>query len=444
MNPDSLEDSRKSSLSLAVVERPFSDQKEVHVLIQSLKDALSGRRPLLSGVSLDVNELAATAQLRLRADTNTGEQGQLKLLISTRTSADTLVVAKSQEVSIKDFNPDSGIIKPGDNLLNLDNDFRPNQQVKINLQLNLHATARDSLVSLLGADLTWQSSVQLLNGNQVQFSQDAPLTIWRADSGAGLVTFGLQAGARSLTLIADAQGGSAGSLNPTKANEAEGWQTTEARAIGSRSITDAQNLSGPDWTPTASRDGVSLALLNLAVDGNQVTASFSGGVSGVFWQATGNAPSVVPTPAAIEVQRLGGYDNSLGFYTVDSITGNVGDFNPGDSGYLKAALARSKQEGLLLDATSLPEFGASATYNSLPLDTRERYGLLLLQNGDSSVIYSSFAAANAGGSTQMVSLSNSANNLVLGIEDQAVAGGNGDIDFNDLIVRIQNVAVQLF
>ena len=444
LNPDSLEDSRKSSLSLAVVERPFSDQKEVHVLIQSLKDALSGRRSVLSGVSLDVNELAATAQLRLRADTNTGEQGQLKLLISTRTSADTLVVAKSQEVSINDFNPDLGIIKPGDNLLNLDNDGRPNQQVKINLQLNLHATPRDSLVSLLGADLTWQSSVQLLNGNQVQFSQDAPLTIWRADSAPGRVTFGLQAGEKSLTLITDAQGGSAGSLNASNANSAEGWQTTEARAIGSRSITDAQNLSGPDWTPTASRDGVSLALLNLAVDGNQVTASFSGGVSGVFWQATGNAPTVVPAPAAVEVQRLAGYANSLGFYSVDSITGMVAGLNPGDNGYLQAALARSQGEGLLLDSKTLPPFGGSATFNALPLDTRERYGVLLLQNGDPAVIFSSFAAANPFGATQMVSLSNSSNNLVFGIEDLSVAGGYSDSDFNDLIVRIQNVAVQLF
>lgn len=187
-----------------------------------------------------------------------------------------------------------------------------------------------------------------------------------------------------------------------------------------------------------------MALLNLAVDGNQVTASFSGGVSGVFWQATGNAPSVVPTPAAVEVQRLAGYDNSLGFYTVDSITGNIEGLNPGDTGYLQAALARSKEEGLLLDAATLPAFGASASYNALPLDTRERYGLLLLQNGDESKIFSSFAGANPGGTTQMVSLSNSANNLVLGIEDISVAGGNSDSDFNDVIVRIQNVAVQLF
>ena len=91
----------------------------------------------------------------------------------------------------------------------------------------------------------------------------------------------------------------------------------------------------------------------------------------------------------------------------------------------------------------MPAFGATSTFNSLPLDTRERYGVLLLQNGDSSEIFSSFAAANEGGATQMVSLSNSANSLVLGIEDLSVAKGLGDNDFNDLIVKIQGVSLGL-
>ncbi|MCX5949402.1 MAG: hypothetical protein NTY67_14915, partial [Cyanobacteria bacterium] len=444
LNPETLADRKKSSLSLEVEEHNYNGQKEVNLLIQPLKDALGGLLPVVSGVKLDVDKQAGAAMLSLRADTSSGDQEQLKLQISDRPSSDSFAIRQSQVVAINDFQLNPGPIRPGDNLQNLDQDGLPNQQVSARLKLNLEAKGDQPLVSVLGPELKWQSSVQLLNGNTVHFSQDAPLTSWRADSGPGLVTFGLQAGARSLTLIRDAQGGARGSLNPSNANSAEGWQTTEALAIGSRAITDAKTLSGPDWTPTASRDGVALELLNLAVDGNQVTASFSGGVSGVFWQATGNAPTVVPAPAAVEVQRLGGYDNSLGFYTVDSITGNIGGLNPGDKGYLQAALARSKDEGLLLDASSLPEFGQSATYNALPLDTRERYGLLLLQNGDASVIYSSFAAANAGGAPQMVSLSNSANNLVLGIEDQSVLAGTSDIDFNDLIVRVQNVALAVF
>jgi len=100
---------------------------------------------------------------------------------------------------------------------------------------------------------------------------------------------------------------------------------------------------------------------------------------------------------------------------------------------------------LLLDSNSLPAYGGSATFNSLPLDTQKRYGLLLLQNSDPSIIFSSFAAANPGGVSQMVSLSSStSNNLVLGIEDQWAGGSASDNDFNDLIVNIKNVSLALF
>ncbi len=411
--------------------------KEVNLMIRPTKAAV------LSGFRFNSGEL------QFRADASGGDDSTLSLMISERVSADASTFSATREVTLADFQRNGNFTMPVNNFdpLPLDQDGLSNQQVTVRLQLNTAAGSPRSQVSLVGPNLIWQTSVQLVTANTVHFSQNAPLTSWRADSGSGLVTFGLQSDIGNLTLISGASGGVSGSLNPSNANDdnpAGGWQSTEYKAIGSRSITAGQNLSGREWTPTASRDGVSLELLNLAVDGNQVTASFAGGVTGVFWQASGNAPTVLPAPAAVEVQRLGGDANSLGFYTVDSITGSVGDFNPGDSGYLQAALARSKDEGLLLDAASLPDFGASATFNALPLDTRERYGLLLLQKGDSAVIFSSFAAANQGGATQMVSLSNTANNLVLGIEDQSVASGNSDSDFNDLIVRIQNVAVQVF
>jgi len=399
---------------------------------------------VFSGFNLEGSEL------QLRADTSSIHGSTLTLQISTRDSADASKVSAARAVTLADFQRDGDFTIPVNQLdtLPLDQDGRTNQQIGARLHLNLDAGSRQPQVSLLGPDLTWQNSVQLLNANTVRFTTDAPLTSWRADSGSGLVTFGLQSNTGSnLTLISGASGGTSGSLNPTIANDDNitgGWQSTEARAIGSRAITAAQKLSGQNWIPTASQDGVALALLNLAVDGNQVTATFTGGVTGVFWQATGTAPTLLPAPAAVEVQRLAGYANSLGFYTVDSITGNVKGLNPGDSGYLQAALARSMEEGLLLDARTLPAFGASATFNSLPLDTRERYGVLLLQNGDETKIFSSFAAANPGGATQMVSLSNSPNCPVLGIEDIAVAGGRSDGDFNDLIVRLNNVSVALF
>jgi hypothetical protein len=451
INLDTMKELPGGSLSLEVEELVDRGQSALHLLIEPDADGSnpSYLQRTLSGFSLSPNPNGSTASLGFRADTDDGsaEALNLNLRISTRTNADTLAVSKSQKISIHDFNKDSNLSLPVDSLqnLSLDLDTRTNKQVKVNLELNLQPKDNEPLVSLLGPAPLWQTTVQLVNGTLVRFQQDAPLTSLRADSGAGLVTFGLESGPDNiLTLISNAQGGSAGSLNSNNVNGATSWQTTEGKAIGSRSITDGSALSGTDWSPTASLDGVSLALLNLAVDGNQVTASFEGGVTGVFWQADGNAPSLLPVPVSVEVQRLAGFNNSLGFYSVDSITGMVAGINPGETGYLQAALARSQEEDLLLDARTLPAFGATATFNFLPLDTRERYGVLLLQNGDETKIFSSFAAANEGGATQMVSLSNSSNSRVLGIEDMSVARGLGDNDFNDIMVNIQGVSVGLF
>ena len=100
----------------------------------------------------------------------------------------------------------------------------------------------------------------------------------------------------------------------------------------------------------------------------------------------------------------------------------------------------------MLDASTLPAYGATATYTDLAIDTNRSYGVLLLQNGSRSTIFSSYSDANPGGVTQMVRLSNENNTMVLGIEDLAVAGNNSDSDddFNDLILNITNVSMPIF
>ncbi|MFN5222394.1 MAG: DUF4114 domain-containing protein, partial [Cyanobacteriota bacterium] len=198
------------------------------------------------------------------------------------------------------------------------------------------------------------------------------------------------------------------------------------------------------WAPTATRDGIELALLELTVIGNQITALFQGGVSAEFWQASGTAPALVPVATSLEVQRLAGYDNTIGLYSIDNITGMVDGRSPGDAGYLQAALARSEAEDLLLTAAELPAFGQSAIFNSLPIDSKKRYGVLLLPNSDPNTIFSCFSAANPGAETQMVRLSTGANRYALGIEDIAVASGRSDKDFNDNILSLSGVSLGIF
>ncbi|MEI7951258.1 MAG: hypothetical protein WCH37_01055, partial [Synechococcaceae cyanobacterium ELA182] len=205
--------SEKASLRFQAVD-PQRFTQEVHLLIKPSQPVM------LSGFNLEGGEL------QFRADVTSAEQNSLSLWVSQRDSAQSSTVSASRELKLADFRSDGGLNLAGDGPLPLAQDGHANQQVSTRLRLNLEGGSDQPLVSVLGPELKWQSSVQLLNGNTVRFSQDAPLTSWRADSGSGRVTFGLQAGARSLTLITDAQGGSAGSLNPSNANSAEGWQTT--------------------------------------------------------------------------------------------------------------------------------------------------------------------------------------------------------------------------
>ncbi|MEB3200281.1 MAG: DUF4114 domain-containing protein, partial [Synechococcaceae cyanobacterium] len=443
-------DRRGGALSLAVEAIPFMEfAQERHVLLDPLPEADNGQRPVLSGVSFTVDPERHSARLDWRADTNNPEASQLRLRISGRDSAADLTPSRSTEVLIRDFNPAGNFTVPLDSFSNLplDHDARRNRQVSGALELSLSSGDQQPGVSLLGPALIPSATVQRVGAHQIRFSQDGPLTTWRTDSGSGRVSFGLQAGVSSQLLLSEAVGGSAGSINPAKArddNPEAGWQGSEGLAVGSRSITSVANLTGPLWTPTASREGVALALLEVSIYGNQISARFEGDVQVAFWQAGGTAPTLVPMAPALEVQRLAGYRNWIGLYSVDGITGTVDGRNPGDADYLQVALARSEAEKLLLSADDLPGFGDTASFNSLPIDTRKRYGVLLLQDGDRSTIFSSFSAANPAGETQMVRLGSDPHRLVLGIEDIAVASGRSDRDFNDHIVSLSGVSLALF
>ncbi len=130
---------------------------------------------------------------------------------------------------------------------------------------------------------------------------------------------------------------------------------------------------------------------------------------------------------------------------MDGSTGSLSGLEPGASGYLEQALARSRAEGLLLTAEQLPAYGQSLSYQNLPLDTHKRYGVLLLPNGNTQSMVSSFAAANPGGLAQMLSLGSGEVGLgmVMGIEDIAVGLAQSDRDFNDLLVKVTGVSVPI-
>jgi hypothetical protein len=444
---------RRGSLSLAVEELADRGHKPLHLLLEPQTPASGGSAPpALSGFTLLPDSSGEGATLRFRADSNasTSALESLRLSISRRRSADSSTVETSQILDILDARPGNGQTPAAYNAvpgaLALDNDQRANSQIGTQLELSFTAAAGEPSVRLAAPALQWQSPLQLDSERTLQFSQDTPFTLWRADNGTTPVTFGLQGGSQSLILLRDATGGSSGSINPQNALSGDpltGWLASEGLAVGSRTVVNGLPLAGITWTPTATSNGQPLALLDLSQDGNQITARFSGGITAVFGlQGTGQAPSPTPIRPAVEVQRLAGYDNALAFYALDSITGMVDGINPGESGYLQKALARSEASGLLLAAGDLPPYGASRQYTDLPLDPNRSYGALLLVDGDRSRLYSSFAAANPGGVAQMINLGSSRTGLVLGFED--LPATRGDADYNDLVVNITNVSVPLF
>ncbi len=453
LNPESLAKRGAASVSLAVEEIPDIKQKAVHFLLEPTQDAATGRTPVVSGLELKLDPHSVNyGTLSFRIDTNeisSDQLSKLNLRVSTRIDSNVLTSSNSRQISISDFRGSQHLAALGsaDASLHLDADGLQNQQVQASLRLHFNPLAGRPSVSLLGPEFRPTASVESVGTNQVRFLQDAPLTTWRSDSGSGKVTFALQAGATRQSLLTNAIGGSAGSINPAIAinnNPTSGWQGSEGRAIGSSSISTVPNLTTQTWTPTATRDGIDLPLLGLTVNGNQVTARFAGGVTAELWQASGSAPAKLPVAPSLEVQRLAGFNNHIGLYSVDGITGMVDGLNPRDPGYLQAALARSEAEDLLLTAAELPAFGKTAIYNSLPLDTQKRYGVLLLQNGSRSTIFSSFSDANPGAETQMVRLGSDRSRFVLGIEDIAVASEHGDRDFNDNIVILSGISLGIF
>ena len=450
--PGALQDSRGSSLSLEVRELPFNGQKDLHVLIDPLPDASTGQRPALSGISLTSADNADRAWISLRADANNQNRDELRLRIGLRSTASSLAAATIREVAIRDFDPEELFALPVGTLndLPIDRDDLGNQQVGLNLQLNLLPSKKEPSVSLLGPDFLPTASIQIVGSNQIRFLQEAPLSSWRTDRGTGQVSFALEAGSLRQTLLRDAEAGSSGSLTAANAfndDPLTGWRSTEGRAVGGQAVdSPALPLAGQAWTPTARRDGRSLALLELVVSGQEVTARFEGGVSLALWQASGSAPTALPVLAQVEVQRLARYASDLGFYTVDGITGSVAGLEPGDSGYLEQALARSRAEGLLLTADMLPAFGQAQSYQHLPLDSQKSYGVLLLPNGNTDVMFSSFAAANPGGLAQMVNLGSgeAGRGMVLGIEDIPAGLPQSDRDFNDVLLKVTGVVVPIF
>ena len=314
-----------------------------------------------------------------------------------------------------------------------------------------HYRASESAVAVdFGRWEAGASSVSIPVGTRqlpaLRLNSSVLLSAMRSDHGAGRVSLSLlsQGGGAELHVLQQAAAASPQALSTSRIfrSGSEGWHGSEGAAQGG-SAALATSVAAGTWLPQAQRDGVSLAITGLEVVGNAVQASFEGGVQALFSLAgTGTASNAAGISGmAVTVRRLGRKANGLAFYEADPVTGALlsgprPGLQPGEAGYLEAALAVADQGGLVRQGSELPGFGEEAVLRDLPLRADRNYGLLLLVDGRRDTLFSSYAAANPGGLDQVQAFAASGRGLTYGLEDLALASGRSDRDFNDLIVSI--------
>nr|WP_275414346.1 DUF4114 domain-containing protein [Spirulina major] len=138
------------------------------------------------------------------------------------------------------------------------------------------------------------------------------------------------------------------------------------------------------------------------------------------------------------VYREARFNNTVGFYRIDDVRGNVGGFSPEDSGYAKAAL-----ENRVTDISLRIGNGSTTAFNGT-LDGNSLYAPFLIANGTIDDFLSFNADNAAGGSVVSYFAYISANpdgvdhvrllgNNTFGFEDLS---GGGDRDYNDIIFQV--------
>jgi len=286
-----------------------------------------------------------------------------------------------------------------------------------------------------------------VQGEQLVLASAQPLHVIRTDSGNGRVDFGVSQGNANVSLVQQAKGASQANLTADQLfcnDPASNWQSSEGQAQGSGG--SALVVAG-DWRPTAVLDGVELPLLGLEVEANGAVARFAAGnpedssddILATFC-LPGSGSINGGGNGVLTVRRLSTQANGLALYQADPVTGAVLDGTgntllPGQAGYLQAALATARHDGLVWAPQQLPGFGQTSVLSALSLPLNRNYGALLLVNGSESELLSSYNAANPDGVNQCLSLIAPGRGISFAFEDRLPWQGS-DRDYNDLSVTL--------
>jgi uncharacterized protein YkwD len=136
-----------------------------------------------------------------------------------------------------------------------------------------------------------------------------------------------------------------------------------------------------------------------------------------------------------EVSAQASYHNYAGLYRVDDASGKIGNLNPGDAGYMTAALQRSKEvnRGVEFDRDGISAKNLDGGYIYAPFVVADGTVDQVLNSLDPKTmprVYFNYVEANADRFDHIKSLG--ANKF--GFEDTY---GGGDKDYNDLIFKVE-------
>lgn len=350
-------------------------------------------------------------------------------------------------------------------------------------ELSFNSAPDFELPSDANGDNTYEVEVSVDDGNGGVTTQAVSVSVTDVDESESLIQFNLSQFSSELEIgyfVVDDPSGTIDGLAPGDAGylEAALEQSTllfsalpdDATLLSDISATSTRSVSGGGYLSFFSIDGSinsfldsgegTISLLDVKDIAAVASSDFSLDINGITLSATetdalpigvglqGNVDANIidltqitePVSATFTVQREAVFDNVVGFYVIDDLTGLVTDadgntFVPGDSGYTAAALGqRIADISLSAGNNSTAQFSATLEANQIIAPFLVVDGTLeaLLDESTSNdpQIYFPFLGANSDGVDHMRLFGDN----TIGFEDMV---GGGDLDFDDVLIRME-------
>lgn len=229
-------------------------------------------------------------------------------------------------------------------------------------------------------------------------------------------------GAPVTVTFADGQTTATATLNITDDSLVEGNETV---TLSLKNATNGAVLAAQDTASfnITDNDTVGTIAPNFAANGSAIISIGSNLQSLVQFSLSSQKNTVV---------------NEIVAFTVDDDLGNINGVAPNATGYLEAAIARSRT--IFSTLSNNPNGFGGELSNILDFGSNARFSTLLIQNGSLDELRAGKISANSvflSSQTSVRISSAAASNFTFGFEDSPNSGNN---DFNDIVLEVKTVS----